>query len=436
MKILLLSSLLILLSFQLKAQNFWEKLESPASKSLNAVLFLDSLNGWAGGDSALIIHTTDGGESWNTQYSNDSLDILNLCFLNDQIGFASASSSRYEPYGSFLIRTTDGGTNWSAENMRIGVLFVNYVTFLDTSIGFAAGYPGFFLRTTDGGSTWRQVDLDSSIFAGYPPQYIKFYSEDYGFACGGLRDAAGVVWRTSDRGISWQTVVDTSSAPAEPLYTMQIFDSLHVLMMGGDPEYGASTMRTTDGGNSWESSLLGILWYPREVGFRTMSEGWAPLGPRGTFLFTADSGNSWSEIPTPDSVNITNISFPDSLHGFAVGRFGSVIKYVYQEPNSIAPATQRNNAYFLAQNFPNPFNPSTKIEYYIPESGMVRLKIYDILGKEVATLVNSYKEAGSYTINFSTDDLPAGFTKLSSGIYFYRLEAGDYTEVKKMVLLR
>ena len=211
---------------------------------------------------------------------------------------------------------------------------------------------------------------------------------------------------------------------------------IFVLMMGGDPEYGASTMRTTDGGNSWESSLLGILWYPREIGFRTISEGWAPLGPRGTFLFTADSGNSWSEIPTPDSCNITNISFPDSLHGFAVGRFGSIIKYVYQEPNGIAPVVQRNNAYFLAQNFPNPFNPSTKIEYYIPESGMVRLKIYDLLGKEVATLVNGYKEAGSYTINFNTDDLPAGFTKLSNGIYFYRLKAGDYTEVKKMVLLR
>ena len=85
--------------------------------------------------------------------------------------------------------------------------------------------------------------------------------------------------------------------------------------------------------------------------------------------------------------------------------------------------------FFLSQNYPNPFNPTTKIEYTIPTNELVILKVYDILGKEVATVVNEVKNAGSYTIEFNGSSLP-------SGTYFYRLEAGDYMDVKKMILLK
>jgi len=82
-----------------------------------------------------------------------------------------------------------------------------------------------------------------------------------------------------------------------------------------------------------------------------------------------------------------------------------------------------NNAY------PNPFNPSTKITYSIPELSFVTLKVYDVLGNEVANLVNEEKPAGSYEINFNASNL-------SSGIYFYRLQANDFTQIKKMILLK
>jgi len=83
----------------------------------------------------------------------------------------------------------------------------------------------------------------------------------------------------------------------------------------------------------------------------------------------------------------------------------------------------------LSQNYPNPFNPATKINYTIPINGLVILKVYDVLGKEVATIVNEVKNAGSYTVNFNASNIP-------SGTYFYRLEAGDYMDVKKMILLK
>ncbi|MGH2575846.1 MAG: T9SS type A sorting domain-containing protein, partial [Ignavibacteria bacterium] len=85
--------------------------------------------------------------------------------------------------------------------------------------------------------------------------------------------------------------------------------------------------------------------------------------------------------------------------------------------------------YMLMQNYPNPFNPSTKITYALPKAGNVKLAVYDILGKEVAVLVNEFKQVGRFTVEFNAKNL-------SSGAYFYKLEAGDFTDVKKMVILK
>ena len=85
--------------------------------------------------------------------------------------------------------------------------------------------------------------------------------------------------------------------------------------------------------------------------------------------------------------------------------------------------------YKLSQNYPNPFNPATTIAYQIPQTGFVTLKVYDILGREVATLINEEKLAGSYEVQFIGNGL-------TSGIYFYQLKAGNYSETKKMILLK
>jgi len=85
--------------------------------------------------------------------------------------------------------------------------------------------------------------------------------------------------------------------------------------------------------------------------------------------------------------------------------------------------------YELVQNYPNPFNPSTMIKYQIPKSGNVTLKIYDILGAEVATLVNEEKSVGRYEVNFDA-------SSLASGVYLYRIQVNDFVDVKKMVLMK
>jgi hypothetical protein len=92
--------------------------------------------------------------------------------------------------------------------------------------------------------------------------------------------------------------------------------------------------------------------------------------------------------------------------------------------------------YSLEQNFPNPFNPTTTIRYQLPKDGMVTLKVYDILGAEVATLVNEEKLAGKYEVNFNASDHSGNVRNLASGVYIYRLQANDFISVKKMILLK
>ena len=114
------------------------------------------------------------------------------------------------------------------------------------------------------------------------------------------------------------------------------------------------------------------------------------------------------------------------------------LKLKYYIPTSVEEDNVIPTEFFLYQNYPNPFNPTTKIKYSIPESplpggdgrgGLVTLKVYDVLGNEIATLVNEEKPAGSYEIEFNGSNL-------LSGIYFYQLRAGTFIQTKKMVLLR
>ncbi len=118
---------------------------------------------------------------------------------------------------------------------------------------------------------------------------------------------------------------------------------------------------------------------------------------------------------------ISSINYPSAF----------VLKIYKHTQVSVEEITNRAipNESFLHQNYPNPFNPSTVIRYQIPVSGNVTLKVYDILGKEIATLVGEVKEAGSYNVTFNA-------SQLASGVYFYNLLAGNYREVKKMILLK
>ncbi len=109
--------------------------------------------------------------------------------------------------------------------------------------------------------------------------------------------------------------------------------------------------------------------------------------------------------------------------GLAVYNKGGVVS-VKENGNNVSPSK-----YLLYQNYPNPFNPSTTISYSISKSGFVQLRVYDMLGQEVANLVNKKQSAGNYKIEFNA-------SSLTSGVYFYRIQAGNFVETKKLIVLK
>lgn len=139
-----------------------------------------------------------------------------------------------------------------------------------------------------------------------------------------------------------------------------------------------------------------------------------------TFTFTAPS--------TPGSVTmaVTGAAGSSSPPGW---NHGTSITITVVPASGIVKTGETATSYSLAQNFPNPFNPVTKINYSIPKSSNVSLTIYDILGQKVSSLVQEKQDAGNYTVDFDA-------SLLSSGVYYYKLEAGEYTSIKKMTLVK
>jgi uncharacterized lipoprotein YddW (UPF0748 family) len=117
-----------------------------------------------------------------------------------------------------------------------------------------------------------------------------------------------------------------------------------------------------------------------------------------------------------------------AVNQYGQAQWSSVFGFKTENPNSVLESSQSPDGFYLGQNYPNPFNPSTIIEYHIPKSQKVTLKIHDVLGREIAMLVNEYKNAGNYSVEY--------YTNLPSGAYYYTLTAGEYSSTKKMIVIK
>ncbi len=145
------------------------------------------------------------------------------------------------------------------------------------------------------------------------------------------------------------------------------------------------------------------------------------------------NGIRWDSL-TGNGTSTETIAYSFADNNPSAGKSYYRLKQIdFNGTYKIYPAVEVNFApvfnYTLEQNYPNPFNPDTKIKYSIPQTEQVTLKVYDVLGSEVAVLVNEVKEPGNYTVSFNGN-------KLSSGIYIYKIVSGTYTAIKKMILTK
>lgn len=192
--------------------------------------------------------------------------------------------------------------------------------------------------------------------------------------------------------------------------------------MGG-PSY---ILKTTNNGSNW-SEIFFVNGYDEEgIGFVNENTGWVG-GWTGPTYQTTNGGANWQLAGW--GTNMNRFRFLSDTLAYAVG--DRVYKYSRGLVGIQIVSSEIPDAFNLYQNYPNPFNPSTVIRYSIAENSFVTLKIYDVLGNEIAVLVNEKQNPGSYTYQFSTVNY-----QLSSGIYFYELSAGNFKDTKRMIMLK
>lgn len=388
---------------------------------INSISFLDSLTGYSAGttspgnDTGCVYKTTNGGVNWVQNYVAGQYRFLFIKFVNQNIGYLGTQAV---PSGPNIFKTTDAGASWNKIYGQFafgvsmsGLYFVNENTgwYSDENNTFDGG----LYKTTNGGINWT-LQLDMT----YKPQKLFFLNQDTGWV---TTHNFTRLYRTINGGTNWTLQSTFSGSISEVFFPTN--DTGYAI--AGNTGF----MKTINGGFNWFSlnnpyDIAGIT----SLYFIDSKRGW--YGGTLNTIFKTTDGITIRTQSTP-TFRVNSIHFLDSNIGFGGGT--AIVKTT--DGGGMTPVFENNSNvpenFKLYQNYPNPFNPSTRINYELRITNYVTLKVYDLNGKEVTTLINKKQPAGSYTISFD-----AAKYNLSSGIYFYSLKTNKFTDTKKMILVK
>jgi hypothetical protein len=235
--------------------------------------------------------------------------------------------------------------------------------------------------------------------------------------------------RTSNGGTTWDTVkinnVPSNIAPSD-FEDIFILDNSHAWAIGEkvilfSSDKGLNWNYVDHGVKNIDSTFYAVSFYNDKLGYIGCYD--------GTILKTIDGGKTWSaDLKFKDIYRFYSVAFNENGQGF-LGTSTGVILSDKQFVGVNEEKASLPKAFSLEQNYPNPFNPSTSIKFSLTNDQFVSLKVFDLMGREVRSLVSRFYKAGTYTINFDAKDL-------SSGIYYYQLKAGSNMQTRKMTLLK
>lgn len=399
----------------------WIQQNSGTVAELLDVFFINPNTGYVSGYDGTLLKTTNSGDNWLPVPGPYTGAVQNIVFFNVNTGIA---------FSNPIYKTTNAGSNWFQVANLSGTL--HHCMAADSSTAYGC-QPFMLSKTSDKGSTWGVT--------GATPAWITISAYFINAATGWVTTVQpqgtpvptvhiANVGKTTNGGTNWITIyTETGPVNSNTMYDIYFPTQDTGYMIG---KQGTMLYKTVNGGVNWSLSSLGFGNLNR-VFFINASTGWV-ITASGVVLKTIDGGQIWTYVQTPVAGRLNDIRFINTLSGWVVGVNGAIIKttnggvtFVNQISN------QTPEKFTLSQNYPNPFNPVTKIKFDIPVGNgrdrSVRLIIYDILGREVAILVNEELKPGTYEADWNA----AGF---SSGVYFYKIVAGDYTETKKMVLMK
>jgi hypothetical protein len=313
----------------------------------------------------------------------------------------------------YYIHSTDNGTNWSPENLitnpsdldiepKISVSGTNvFIVWASKRGGI---YEVYFRRSTDNGNTWDpEQKLTSSNINAFNCDITSFDNNIHITWEDHRTGPSGEIFyiRSTNFGADWSAETRLTFNAAEinlngPSIT-SFQEKVHLTWpdrRNPDPEI--FYLRSIDNGDNWESEEL-LSSLPVTSWFSKVS------------AFEGNVFVVWSDDP--------------------FGAAEEIIFKRFMSPTSVDNEINLPQEFRLEQNYPNPLNPNTKIKYSIPELSFVTLKVYDVLGNDIETLVSEEKQTGTYEITWYAENLP-------SGIYFYRIQAGNFIETKKMILMK
>jgi len=421
-----------------------------------------------------IFRTTDFGET----FSSHNGRYQSTQFYN---GTSSSQTDSLKTMGGFQDNSTDiysGDLAW----FRAPVGGDGSWTAIDATndnIMYASSQNLYMSKSTNGGNQFFGVaPPGSGTTAFIAPFRIFIGNSDIVYA------GRSIIYKSINGGGSWTTTNNGNVLDGNPALSMDIsYQTSDKVYVGTAPyQTRAGLFRTTNGGTSWDN-ITGTLpdRFPADIavdpnddnivyvafyGFGTphvykstnSGDSWTDISDNlpdvpvpavivdpnnsahiyigtdiGVFVST-DGGGSWQDFNAglPDAIqgidlNITTVN--NVIRVMTHGNGAYETKLLSQIPVNTGTVPPTVMHFKLEQNYPNPFNPTTTIQYQISKLSLVTLKVYDVLGNEIKTLVNEEKPVGIYEVEFNSIDL-------SSGVYYYKLKAGNFVETKKMVLLK
>jgi photosystem II stability/assembly factor-like uncharacterized protein len=308
----------------------WTLLPTGVTETLSAVFFIDTQTGWVLGGGGTVLHSTDGGQSWQSQDSGTTQRLRDAHFVDVDHGWAIAANQ--------ILRTTDGGNTWSEQSSPIGEDFLfQSIQFVDADHGWATALKssspspwviylyGKVLRTTDGGESWAIAEYfstrDASRFHFVDPEHGWLISTEYDSF---WKEWWTDVYVTSDGGSSWAR----QYGPTDTfLNAIHFIDGSTGWVVGDDETLGdALVLHTASGGSQWNEVDLGIEVDLEGVQFVGTSNGW--VHSQESIWHTADAGQTWStQTAEPGCSGFNDFCFADQYHGWIVGANGVVCKY-------------------------------------------------------------------------------------------------------------
>jgi len=398
----------------------WISLSSNfTSDRLNSVSFGDKETGLITGNSSTILRTTNRGLNWQKIELKDPQVLTDVKMASKNIAYLTS--------GNNVMKSTNGGMNWFVVLDSVGRGYRN-IALYDSNNVIVSTF-NFLYKTSNGGASWSLVWGCYNL----PPFYTScFFINEISYPAADLIVMAGgtaqqytystaTVMKSTNGGLNFTIAFDEVSE-GYVLNSLQMIDENLGFASGG---FGLF-LRTTDGFSTYTNLGNTKNGYGsfEMMSFLDSANGLAGTGP----LFrTTNSGINW-ELSTDIYGSLGDIQYISKDHAIAVGYDGSIV-IMAPALNGTGDPPVIPNRFYLYQNFPNPFNPATKIRFELVESGNTTLILYDITGREVRVLLNGFRAAGIYQTEHVFDDL-------ASGVYFVTLRQGSYTMSRKLALIK